>query len=569
MRGSNRFIIAALGFALGGCPNPPPPPSIDAVMSLPASASELPILVPQSLGGEYRALPESNMVGRGLAFDLSDVSDISTVEVFVDGIQVAPGVTNGILSAGQPPVFSITQTVMGPRLTLLLALTSSDPRQATTVAIAGGPNGRRSSVVIDTPSHSIATRPEPSDKLLFSGIENYYWWQPIYPGGRDPKYAAGRDVLLAGWLMPADESGNAFSSNGTFNSGGSSSGTAPSAVSRNCSTGSTTAGPSPRGFCEDIHYTLLLDANFLARIYGRSDRTTSLTSAMLTGNSANGDTALMPLADTLGNSGSSAITINSFQIHNGTCGFHLITQVMPWMSLSCLKGEQPVWHVDTTPPTSATYFGAHTNGLGPPPPGWKPIPTESTYDPNTYYAFHPSAGIEKGTRMDASRQLYAGDYVLVKATLWQDGPHGYAAPSCFPTGSYNDGWMEFHVIDWITKVPPPRQTTTAALIARCLFSYETPQNFDEEVAPPPEWLTPHNAGDTLHYCLLVDERFTTAATLSGLQTQPGSQSDRIRVQFNLTPMSGSNSSLMASIVMWWADAADQSLDPACFGLNKS
>src|SRR5690349_14845645 len=79
------------------------------------------------------------MVGRGLAFDLSDVGDISTVEVFVDGIQVVRGVTNGILSAGQPPVFSITQTGMGPRLTLLLALTSSDPRQATTVAIAGRP----------------------------------------------------------------------------------------------------------------------------------------------------------------------------------------------------------------------------------------------------------------------------------------------------------------------------------------------------------------------------------------------------------------------------------------------
>ncbi len=554
-------------------------------MALPSSSSGLPALVPQSLGGEYRVLPETDQPGRGVAFDLSNISDISKVEVFVNNVAAERGDTSGTLGTGGAPRFSTVQTAFGSRLSLLLPLTTSDPRTPVNIGIDGAPGGWQSLVVLDTPSHSIATRPEASDELLFPDVTQYYWWQPIYAGGRDPKYVVGRDVLVAGWLMPGDN--NTWVAQGPFDPTGTTGTQAPLAASRNCTTGTTTAAPSPRGYCEDIHYYLLLDPSFLAQVYGRSDRTTSLTVAALPGNSAYGQTWPSHLAERLTASGQLALTINSFQIHNGTCGStlpqipggysgDLANTPSPWNTLSCLKGEQPIWHQTTTPPTSLTYFGKHMNGLGPVPTGWERIPTEPTFDPETFYPFNPETGIEKLTRLDATDGLRAGDYIIAKATLWQDSPHGYLPPSCFPYGSYDDGWLEFHVIDWIAKVPAPKRVTTSAQISTCIYSDAHPLDFDEEVSPPPDWFTARGATDTLHSCLLVDERFTTLPNVSGLQSLPGSQPNTVRVKFRLQTgviqngvFTNSNASFMASVVMWWASASDQSLDPACFGLSTS
>ena len=96
-------LSAAISALVAGCqpttsPSLPDPPTIDSVMRLPASG--LPIMIPQSLGGEYRALPETNDVARRLAFDQRDVVDASRIELLVDGTAVARGDTSGTLNPG-------------------------------------------------------------------------------------------------------------------------------------------------------------------------------------------------------------------------------------------------------------------------------------------------------------------------------------------------------------------------------------------------------------------------------------------------------------------------------------
>jgi hypothetical protein len=560
----NRILVllASLGITSAVCrqttpTSPPGPPTIDSVMRVPAVG--MPVMVPQSLGGEYRVLPEINDVGRGIGFDLRDVGDISLIELSIDGATVPRGDTSGILAAGDSPRFSLTADTYGARLVVSLPLVPGVSRQRRTLSIANAPGGGRTSVVVDSPSSSRTSRPEPSDVFFQPGSTGNYWGQPIYSGVLEEGIVVAHDVLLGGWLL---SHGSSFS----FDASGMLPTPTPAAVQRNCR--------YPTGnYCEDLHYYLMLDPSFLARVYGRSDRRSPLSSARLPGNSAQGDRDPLPPAVTESLGGyvgaPSAVTINSFGVHLGTCGFHASPLDEPWNSLACLKGEQPIWHVDTTPPTSASYFGSHVNGLGSPPTGWKRVPTEPNYDPETWYAYSPRAGIEMLTRNDASRSLSFGDYVIVKATLYQDGPHGYPPPSCFPRSIWHDGWLEFHSIDWIAAISPPARASTSAQISDCEFKGNAAKSIDREVGPPPGWLIARPPGNTLRYCLLIDERFSTPGYVSGLQVSPGSQPDRLRVTATLNPTATQNAALTASIVMWWAPPTDATLDVACHGLPSS
>ena len=429
-----------------------------------------------------------------------------------------------------------------------------------TLSIAGASGGARRSVIVDTTSASRASRPEPSDLFFQPGTTGDYWGQPIYSGVLERGNVIAHDVLLGGWLL-AHGSTFSFTAAGTLPT------PAPAAVHRNCR--------RPHGdWCEDLHYYLMLDPTFLARVHGRPDRLSPLSQARLPGVDAQGDHDPLPplVAESVGGyvGAPMAVTINGFGLHLGTCGFHASPLDEPWNSLACLKGEQPVWHITTQPPTSATYFGSHVNGLGPAPALWKRIPTEPSYDTETWYAYDPRTGIDLATRADvASRVLRFGDYVIVKATLYQDAPHGYPAPSCFPRSIWHDGWLEFHSIDWGAPVPSPSRVSTAAQVSDCEFKGAAPKVIDREVSPPPDWLIPRRSGDTLHYCVLIDERFSTPGYFSGFQVGAGSQPDTVRVRATLSPTGTQNAALTASIVMWWAPAADATLDAACHGSPSS
>lgn len=545
--------ITAVGFANCRRPaSPPGPPTIDAVMTLPSMGP--PKIVPQSLGGEYRAYPNIVSSARGLAFDLRNVGDPNQIAVSVDNVPVARGVTTGTLNVGDPPRFSVAADSYGYRLTLLLPLFTGIRHTRQTIGIAGAANGAVRNVVVDDAELAVGVRPEPSDVFFGPGQTQYYWWQPIVSGMLDPGNIVARDVSVSGWLL---------SEGATFNPDGTLPTPRPAAPLRTC---------FPGQYCEDIHYFLMLDPSSIARVYGRSDRVSSMDTARLPGVSSGDpfqrDPMPFSVLDSLGGSvGSpSAVTINSFAVPNDSCGFHTKgTLPDPFASYLCLKGEQPIWHITMTPPTSATYFGRHINGLGPPPVGWTIRFTE-TYDQATAYAYSPAGGIDMASRTDLPTQLRFGDYVTVKATLFQDAPHG--PPGCFPRATWHSNWLELHSIDWIARAAPPSRATTAARVANCVEVGTGVQSFDRVVAPPPAWFAPRNAGDTLHYCTLVDERFTTPGNLSGLQIGPGPDPDTVRARFTLNP-SNQSAAFTASIVMWFAPATDQTLDVACYGSVSS
>src|ERR1700730_3139831 len=261
MRTKGRMVVLlALGIAGISCkttgPTPANPLTIDSVMKLPPTG--LPIMVPQSLGGEFRALPESRDQARGVALDLRDFADASKIGLFVDGIRVQPGNTSSTLAAGDPPRFSVTPDSYGARLILLLPLVIGGARQRMSISIESEPGAGQQTVILDTPSASKAMRPEPSDVLFGAGTPSYYWWQPIYTGRLDEANVVAHDVLLGGWLLAA-------ASSFTFNGDGTLPSPVPQAVHRNCR--------RPTGdYCEDLHYYLMLDSTFLATVYGRTDR---------------------------------------------------------------------------------------------------------------------------------------------------------------------------------------------------------------------------------------------------------------------------------------------------------
>jgi hypothetical protein len=537
-----------------------PTPALDQVFALPDMGA--PQLVPQSLGGEYRALPESAKAGRGINLRLRRVPNPADVAVFVDGAAIPSGSTASTLPSGQTGVFSATARPSdGADVTVLLPLAAGDQRKRTEIAVANTPQAGRLSILVDTPSAASLVRPEASDYYFCTNHNEDYFGQPVSYPCLSPDRVVAHDVLVAGWLLSKDV---------TFQSDGTLSQPYPIAAERNC---------GGNHYCEDIHYFLLLDPSFLDRTYNQPGVDTPLTGAHLPGVSSGVPSESDPVPYTAQDSiggGATAVTINSFSLQGtGDCAFPAGVSNSAFDSLVCIKGEQPTWHIDTTPPLSSNCFCRHMKGLGPPPPTWRTQPTDPTIDPVTAYPFSPVAGIDPITRGDASTALRFGDYVIAKATLWQDSPHG--APGCYPRATWDSGWLEIHSIDWIQKAPPPARPAVAGHVAACGFKARPagphglkarPSSvpIDRDLSPPPGWFMPHSANDTLHYCTLIDERFTTLGQVNGLQIRQTGQT--IHVGATLDTRTGP-AAFTASIVMWWAAPNDATLDPACQGAESS
>ena len=311
---------------------------------------------------------------------LSRVPTPADVAVFVNGTAIPAGATGGALAPGQAGQFSVVATPGSADVTVLLPLGSGQQRQRTEIAVANTTTGGRATMVVDTPSAASLIRPEPSDHYFCTTPSGNYWGQlariPL------PRAGLGRrshDVLVAGWLL-SDSDHTQFR-----------------ATDRSLShiqslPRATAAGRSK--YCEDIHYFLLLDPSFIARTYNQPGIDTVLTGAHIPGVSfqvpAQADPAPLSIADTIG--GATAITINSFGIQStASCAFHTHPTNSVFDSLMCIKGEQPAWHVNTTPPTGSNCFCRHALGLGPPPPPGRPCRPirRSTRTPHTPTAPSP------------------------------------------------------------------------------------------------------------------------------------------------------------------------------------
>jgi len=74
----------------------------------------------------------------------------------------------------------------------------------------------------------------------------------------------------------------------------------------------------------------------------------------------------------------------------------------------------------------------------------------------------------------------------------------------------------------------------------------------------------------LHYCTLIDERFTTFGGLQNLQIGLAPDAQSARASFTLDPsIQNQDASLTASVILWWAAPQDATLNAACYGRDSS
>jgi len=177
-------LLSGSGCTVGCDGSSTPTPVVDEVLALPASGP--PQLVPQSLGGEYRALPESTASARGVALRLHNVPTQSNLVIYLDGTALPTGSTSGALPPGSRGVFSTSSAGSGTQATILLPLAIGATRARMTIAASNGTSGGRASVVVDTVSGGMATRPEPSDVYFCTRPDTFFLWQRIASGCLHP-----------------------------------------------------------------------------------------------------------------------------------------------------------------------------------------------------------------------------------------------------------------------------------------------------------------------------------------------------------------------------------------------
>jgi len=110
-----------------------------------------------------------------------------------------------------------------------------------------------------------------------------------------------------------------------------------------------------------------------------------------------------------------------------------------------LHVELNAWHRDAT----GAPFSRHFVGRGKPPAFWV---NPFADDPGAFFPFDP-------LDPDGTGALRAGDYILMRGTLWQDlvhyGPN--EPPYPFDVGAFagQGGWLEMHPPDWVVRVGNP------------------------------------------------------------------------------------------------------------------
>ena len=180
---------------------------------------------------------------------------------------------------------------------------------------------------------------------------------------------------------------------------------------------------------EDVFFNIVLDARFVERMYGPGGLSDALIPAVYPGNPARppGQGAL-PFAalPATASSPQPSVTFDSWVLPQQGWNLHV---------------ELNAWHRDDT----GALFSRHFVGRGAPPVHWvNPFGD----DPGAFFPFNP-------LDPDGSGSLRAGDYVLMRGTLWQDHSHrGTNPPGPFDRGAFegHGGWLEMHPPDWVVRI---------------------------------------------------------------------------------------------------------------------
>lgn len=208
--------------------------------------------------------------------------------------------------------------------------------------------------------------------------------------------------------------------------------------------------------CEDIHYNIKLDPDFVERMYSPGGLSTLLDGRFYHGNLA-GDSSMttvqmpsLPVEDRSEVDGKSrGVTFNSF--------------ILPGNGGSDIHGELNAWHDSpTTGDSGQLFWPHHFVGRGPAPQGWMRGLVEGPTRPDaggelTYTKDSP--WFPWDIHAPSGDSLHAGDYVLMRGPIWQDVLHGgdmSPEKSVWHSGPTfgHEGWVEMHPIDWIVRLQP-------------------------------------------------------------------------------------------------------------------
>jgi hypothetical protein len=287
---------------------------------------------------------------------------------------------------------------------------------------------------------------------------------------------------------------------------------------------------------EDIHYNIMLDPNFIDRMYGPGGLSAALDHAVYPGNPYVPDNPL-PFEDLDPSGGPRGVDYGSFIIANNDYDIH---------------GELNAWHVND----SGRLWTHRFVGRGTAPGGWRNIAFGD--DSDTWW---PWDVMNPDGR---AASLQKDDYVVMRGALWQDGDHedGEKDPLNPWNSGYtrgHSGWTEIHPVDWIVRVndpgPPVWKSGTKV---KALSEERVPYTIDEGIWPRHGGLDPTPyVGQPLRvlraYDLqeIIDGRFTQISTV--LSKHITNHGTAFTVQVTGTGTPGVQGRFKASYIATWIE----------------
>ncbi|MEV3855709.1 hypothetical protein AB0J38_15465 [Streptomyces sp. NPDC050095] len=294
----------------------------------------------------------------------------------------------------------------------------------------------------------------------------------------------------------------------------------------------------PHGL-EDVHYDIDLDPVFLERMYGYDGVSEALVDAYWPGHLLENDKdrpAPVPLR------------IATLRPPTGSAQQRRVpfsSWIMPGVNVPWIHPELEAWHVNDQPPFEFGQLRAHSQGRGPAPAGWRPLAN----DDNSWFPFPPV------NPEGAARSLQAGDYVVLRGSLWQDHHHGMPGPwARGNTLGHSDWTLEMHPPDWIcrTRSPGPDARVSVGTLDIC-----TPETTGPEMAATvtvtPEF-APSSSQRTLRLrrgWAEIDVNCTDGSTILryGLTTSP----EGVVGRFSVEPTAGRQGRMKGAVFAAWAE----------------
>ncbi|WP_344808939.1 hypothetical protein, partial [Microlunatus ginsengisoli] len=304
-------------------------------------------------------------------------------------------------------------------------------------------------------------------------------------GSKDPAAKVRDHVLLAGWLLENPGWNYPFS---------------------------TQEDPSSSApWVEDIHYRLLLDADFVDHMYGPDGLSTALLGAKLPGNLYDPQNIPHPLP--FGD-----IPPDATGARYATVGAFHLPAADTWQGQPTLQIELNCWH--TRPEIGPMRDLTHPyqiDGRGAAPPGWVHVwqdtihhgwkgvvPWQGVVD-DCWWPFNPN------NPDNQHGWLLAGAGVMVCGSLWQDHEHDPGPNWWERVWPGQGGWLEMHPPDWIHRfVVPAGPSRTACRATGVNVSKEYSQQITATMTSVTPW-APHGRDVVLEALPdeVIDARFLT------------------------------------------------------------